>query len=169
MSTPMVQFAAVQVIRAARGVLDDFLQHPKIGPVLAEKNKCGGYLCVGERGYGIYAVTMLGSHPKEKASTFSVALAKVQYLLDNPSAIMSREGRNPERGLWGGGLAVPIPTLNTTEPLLSFSGFPEHVDELFVMALAARMNLLSRRTAVELLTKFPNDYAKPEEDNLVFL
>lgn len=161
--TANVQFA-LSTLTIAQGVLTDFKQHPKLGPLLREKGKRGGYFCVAELDYGIYTTTLIGTHPINKGSTYDVVMKKAQFLLQNPGRLMSREGRDPSHELWGGGLRIP-----DTPSILAFSGFPEHLDELFVMACAARMNLLSRFVAIELLQEFPNDYAKPEEDNLVFL
>ncbi len=159
----MVEFASVTILSTARQILEEFKNHPKLGPILEEKGKRGGYLCVAEDGYGIYANVLIGSHPAAKPDTFDVAMAKAKYLLSHLEAVMSREGRNPPV-LWGGGLRVP-----KTKLIIAFSGLPEHVDELFVIALAARLNLLSRADAIELLRQFPNDFAKPEEGNVFFL
>ncbi len=164
-----VEFAAVSVLTAARDVFTEFLRHPKLGAILAEKEKTGLYVCVGERGYGVYTTTLIGSHPTEKPATFDMALAKARFLLDNPSCRMSREGRNPPL-MYGGGLALPD-RLNPPgkELILTGSALPEHIDELFVMAWGARLKMLDRPQVISLLTEFPNDYAKPEESNLVFL
>lgn len=161
---PMVEFAAVSIISAAQAVLQNFRKHPKLGPLLEEKGKRGGFLTVAEAGFGIYTTTLIGAHPAAKPSTFRVSGMKAQYLLQYPEHVMSRQGRDPDNELWGGGLHIPDSPL-----ILAFSGLPEHVDELYVMALAAKLNLLTRPQAVALLEQFPNDYAKLENGDLIYL
>jgi len=162
---PIVEFAGVTMITAARDTLKQFLEHPKIGPILAEKGKKGGYVCFAEADYGVYATVMIGSHPRMKWTTFDIVTKKAVYLIHHPEAVMSREGRDPSRDLWGGGIRLP-----DRKAIIAFSGFPEHLDELFVIVLAVRLKLLTKEGAKALLAQFPNDYATSSDDGeLVFL
>lgn len=157
-----VEFDSPRFLEITRKVIDDFQDHPKLGMVLQEKGKRGGYVSAGEVGYGLYFTSLIGFHPVEKPTSFDMAGAKVRYLLDNPNARMSREGRNPPL-LWGGGLRLPGTTF-----VIGFTGYPEHMDELVVMTIGARLGLLTRDDVTELLTQFPNDFARPSESNVIF-
>lgn len=153
-----------KVLETAHQVLQSFLEHPKLGPILKEKDRSGGFLSIAMAGFGIVTTTLIGIHPAAKPSTFRVSGAKAQYLLEHPEHVMSRQGRDPENELWGGGFHIPKTSL-----ILAFSGLPEHIDELYVMALAAKLNLLTRPQAVALLEQFPNDYAKLENGDFIYL
>lgn len=161
---PMVEYAGVTMATAARDTLKMFLEHPKIGPVLAEKGKKGGYVCFAEVGFGIFSVSMIGSHPKAKSATFDVVTKKARYLLEHPHDLMSREGRDPSQELWGGGLRIP-----GNNAIIAFSGFPEHLDELFVMMIAVKLKLMKRDGVLDLLRQFPNDYAKLDDGDTFFV
>jgi len=160
-----IEFAAVTVITAAGDVLKAFKAHPKIGQVLKDQNKGGGFFCVAESGFGILTSTLMGSCLAEKAGSYRAnAERKVEYLLKNPDRVMSREGRDPENGLWGGGLHLPH-----RNAFMAFSGFPEHIDELYVFGVAAKLHMLRRDHVLNLLAQFPNDYASVADGETLFI
>jgi hypothetical protein len=161
---PMVEFAGVTLITAARDTLKLFVEHPKIGPILAEKGKKGGYICFAQVGYGIFSASMVGSHPANKPETFDVVTRKARYLLEHPHSLMSRDGRDPSKELWGGGMRIP-----SARAIIAFSGFPEHLDELFVMVLAVRLKIMEPSVVKMLLTQYPNDFVKPGEGDVLFV
>lgn len=161
---PMVEFAGVTLITAARDTLKLFLEHPKIGPILAEKGRKGGYVCFAEVGYGIFSVSMVGSHPANKPETFDVVTKKARYLLEHPNDLMSRDGRDPSKELWGGGMRIP-----GSNGIIAFSGFPEHMDELFVMILAVRLKQMGREMMKDLLRQYPNDFVNPGDGDIFFV
>lgn len=159
-----VAFASASILEKARETWLGFRNDPKIKPILDEKKKRGGYLCVAEHGYGIFMTVLIGAHPKSGGGTFDVVGKKAKYLLDNPDKLMSREGRNPADGLWGGGISIP-----GHQSILAFSGLPEHLDELFVLVLAGKLRLLDRAQILDRLRQFPNDYAKLDESDALFV
>ena len=70
---------------------------------------------------------------------------------------MSRESRNPGARQWGG-------AVRGGNYIISFSGLPEHIDEVFCFLLGVQYGELEVTDAREWLDDHPNDFAQQFEE-----
>lgn len=161
----LVTFDSAQVLRTAREVLAHLLNHPTVGKVLKEKGKRGGFLCVAKDGVGVHIVgAQIGGCVQEKLGTYAqYCMEKATRLLRHPKHWMSRQSEDESRNMFRGAIRTPDGTI------LSFSGLPGDLDELFMLVLAHSLKLMTRKQFVDRLTDFPNKYLPIITDNTLLL
>jgi hypothetical protein len=142
-----------------------FLNHPKLGALLKDQGREGGYLCVANLDGLPLLVCQLGEVASEKRAGYvRNAMEKAARLAKHPDYRLSRESRDPDQNMYGGAVSVREHGL-----ILSFSGYPEHMDELMMLSLAVRLQLMYRDTMLRILREFPNEFAKPDDEDVVFI
>jgi hypothetical protein len=110
---------------------------------LEDRNMLGGYLTLcGRNSEGKTVVIfqiLVGNNPVGKEEPRRMrSLEKAERLFGHPEHFTSFESRNPDEGRWGGAIRV-----SSSDLVISFSGFPEPADELFVYLIASWSKLLT--------------------------
>ncbi len=113
----------------------------------------GGYLCAA-RDDGIpVLIYRIGNSPKEKvASRIAFCQEKAARIVLYPEHRLSRESADEAKEQYPGAVRA------SNERILSFSGLPGHLDELFMILLAVRMNYMAKMKARKIIARHPNDY-----------
>ena len=113
-----------------------------IFPEIVEKygeGREGGYLCVSSAWWNIPDfIIKLGNPDSQKIDKYiEFAQEKSHRLLQSVSQehVLSSQSRDPDKNKWGGAIYCPY---GKEYIILSFSGLPEAVDEMFVAQLAYR-------------------------------
>ncbi len=121
----------------------------KTAPSVAEEfgdGYSGGYLYVGDQTAKMLVHMQLGSPAQNKADLYlEYSQEKATRLAGFKSDDLSWQSRCPKVNRWGGAVR-----LSKKQGFLSFSGFPELVDEAFCLALAVNAGLMSADTAYAL-------------------
>jgi hypothetical protein len=104
--------------------------HSPVRPLLEEQQKQGGFLCIADKTGRPLVIHALGSPTAEKwDACLAFCEEKVRRLGMNPTHQRSWQSRNPEQLQYGG-------AVRGEDFIVSFSGFPEELDEVIAgMAL----------------------------------
>ncbi len=118
----------------------------------------GGYLCVASLDGYILGILGLGKISKLKADKyFGLCQEKAKRLAANPDHLSSWQTRDESKNQFGG-------AIRTNYVILSFSGFPELLDEAYVLHLAGhcrykmRVEFLAEDNHVKILQLNNNSY-----------
>ncbi len=117
--------------------------------------KAGGVLVIYTKEGKWLANICIGDVPPESTAKYtSVAMTKIYILLKNPDYLSSYQGRDPDNGLWGGGI-------RTEEHFISFSGLNEAGDEAVILVAAqAQEKIRDTDVAKIVLLSNNNTYLK---------
>jgi hypothetical protein len=148
----------VLILREAAALFSELTTHPVIQEVLAENGKTatGGFLCVASEQGIPFLIAHIGMSDASKAQDrLMFSQEKAMRLAQHRAHHLSRESENKELQRYPG-------AVRALDVLLSFSGLPGHLDELFMIILGVRLNRIPRRAARALLATYLNDYARRE-------
>lgn len=126
----------VQILTRAHMVATQVLEH--FHPVREDGTACtGGYLVVADGQIGLPLGSLfIGEVPDDKDARYiKLAQEKALRLAANMSVrghVLSWQSRDPERDLWGGAAYIGMGNV-----ILSFSGFPEELDEAIDLVTAS--------------------------------
>lgn len=120
----------------------------KIGSYRPEyrRESYGGYLSIlDNQDKEVFVCGKVGEVPEDKNLKYrTVSLEKPTRLFVHPEHLTSFQSRNPEEGKWGG-------AIRTKNLLLSFSGFHEKTDTLYVIEGAKIVAEIDKQTISEIL------------------
>jgi hypothetical protein len=146
-----------QILELAERQYEAYLRHPVFGPLLQERPS-GGYLCV---------VRKDGSVRKASVSTYTdddkkrrnelFCGEKAKRLGAHPEHVLSWQSRDPDNDMYGG-------AVRGDEDTWSYSGDPEDLDWLKMLALAVKAGDMTRERMTQILDQFPNKYYKMLQD-----
>lgn len=149
-------------IQAAFEANDRLLSDPKIGPVLSAKGRSGGYLCIANHHGVPILVAQIGDIAEDRrVGCLGNAMEKAARLGVRSGHVMSRQSRDPANERYGG-------AIRGTLHIFSFSSYPEDLDELLMMSVAARVGELTREQVWQMLHDFPNQYVSPDTNTDVY-
>lgn len=147
-------FEPQDYIDEAQILLNILLKAPALAPKMQEENRHGGYLCIANTigmPLTIAPIGLLSNGTYERY--LKNAPEKAIRLGRNPEHVLSRQSRNEQLQQFSG-------AVRGSQRLYSFSGLPEAVDELFMLALAEKMGDLEPEEVDAILTEFPNETAQ---------
>lgn len=139
-----------------------------IGAVAARlgKGQCGGYLVSCEEDDVCLASLWFNRvgmpEEKHKKSYAKNAVEKAHRLALHPNHQLSRQSRDPGKGMYGGGVRFP-----RVGRIMAFSGLPEEVDEGLVIGIGYSIEWLTWRD-VEALFKLSGSDVGPMVARTVF-
>lgn len=144
-----------QVIKVTPELLDNVarIAH-NLTPIIAETwgdGRKGGYIFICDDTGTQLLHKKLGEpelSKKEKYRSFS--REKAERLIRNPDHVLSWESREPEQNQYGGAIRLE------SGLIISFSGFPELVDEAFCAVIGFWMTFESQDSLAEKLRKSDN-------------
>lgn len=97
----------------------------------------GGYIYICNPNGNMVAHVMIGTPPSEKAGEYEkLSKEKARRLRSYVDHTLSWESRDTKANQYGGAIRLP------NKFIISFSGFPEMIDQAFCLALAVRFNLI---------------------------
>lgn len=154
----LITFDSLRAVKNAAQALERLEADPKIGAILREKHRHGGYVCVTDHTAAVLLLSIIGEgDPGKLAGQRKLCMEKAGRLSMHPDHVLSRQSRKPEIEQYGG-------AVRGTRYLWSFSGLPEELDEFYMMMLAISCKDLSPETANRMLREHPNSYAQPNLD-----
>ncbi len=132
-----------KLIMEVENMVSLYLQLPD-----ADQTKRGGYFCVMKEENGqVMFVQQIGDVADAPDTEFGTKATKYcQLAIEKASRVFKSElfsswlTRNPDQGLWGGGVRI---TIEGSGLIFSFSGLPELADEAVVLSAAMRRGLLT--------------------------
>lgn len=91
----------------------------------------GGYLCIAdETGLPMLIIKIGEDCPEKDSDRLVFCQEKARRLAAHPEHRLSWESRDPDKQMYGGAVRGSVKKL-----IVSFSGFPERVDELYALAV----------------------------------
>jgi hypothetical protein len=91
----------------------------------------GGYLCITDEGGTPILITRVGEgNPEKNNARLEFCQEKARRLAAHPEHMLSSQSRDKERQMYGGAVRGTIKKL-----IVSFSGLPERVDELYAQTI----------------------------------
>lgn len=126
----------------------------KLAPIVAEKygdGRKGGYIYIADQ-YGNQLLhKKLGDPDLAKMAKYrSFSREKAERLFENTEHQLSWQSRDPDANKWGGAVRLP------NGVIVSFSGFPELVDEAFCAAYSVVVGLTDFESASNALVLSSN-------------
>lgn len=142
-----------QIIESAQRQHAAFLKHPKFGQELRDKKRFGGFLCIADQEGLPLMIHRIGDDPDRESmfKRLSFCQEKAYRLGQHPEHVLSRESRDPAKSMWGGAVRGGL-------YIWSYSGDPEHLDEVKMMGLAQASGDLANKAIKAILARHPNDY-----------
>ncbi len=119
-----------------------------VGKLCPEVRTSGAFHCRHVRADGwldVHCTTLIGTPTKDKALKYwEFAQEKADRLANHfdEGHLSSYQSRAPEKMRWGGAIRSP------GDWVLSFSGFPELMDEAFMLAVVHYAGLMGRKEVV---------------------
>ena len=105
-------------------------------PEFNPKSKTGGVLVYADIVGNEFGRALVGKCDNEEKS-YTTAKRKIRQMLDNPGHLSSYASRDPENGLWGGGIHI------FRTGLFAFSGLPELADEACLLKALENCGLIT--------------------------
>ncbi len=113
----------------------------------------GGYLCVADAKTGTPLLVALIGEKSVETRARTYAEEKCARLATCPSHVSSWQSRDELFQRYGG-------AIRAGEILISFSGLPEHLDEMLAVSVAIELQKISTVEAVEILKTSDNPHTK---------
>ncbi len=101
------------------------------------KDKTGGVLVYADINGKEIRMSLICPADSDTVSCYETARRKIKQMADNPGHISSYLSRDPENGLWGGGIHV------WEVGLFAFSGLPELADEACLLKALENCGLIT--------------------------
>lgn len=117
-----------------------------------------GALCIlgGENLYPLQAHLFFGELPENGTRSFEIVREKAARLSGFTSHVSSWQSRHPERFEYGGAVRIVRPESHVG--ILSWSSFPELVDEAYMLAVAIEAKIMDEREAVYIASLSQNPH-----------
>ncbi len=117
-----------------------------------------GALCIlgGENLYPLQAHLFFGELPENGTRSFEIVREKAARLAGFPSHVSSWQSRHPEKFEYGGAVRIVRPESHIG--ILSWSSFPELVDEAYMLAVAVEARIMDEREAVYIASLSQNPH-----------
>lgn len=128
-------------------LFESFLRKKGEDDLKYKKDQYGGYLTIFDKeDKEILTIEKIGEIPEEKEERYkNLSREKGERLFLHQGHLCSFQSRNPEEDRYGG-------AIRTENLIISFSGFPEDADTLFVIEVAKLVVELEKDRTTEILT-----------------
>jgi len=121
----------------------------------------GGYLFIcDEDGRQLLHKRIASPAPEKRKKYVALSREKAVRLLRHVEHLLSWQSRDPENNKWGGAIRLP------SGHIISFSGFPELVDEALCMSLARFLKLIGGEEVDAFAKVGANDNFEPVHRSL---
>lgn len=122
-------------------------------------NRPGGYFCFADgRSGNPFLIAKIGDPPWPKSEKYLLlCIEKVRRLAAFPGHISSWQTRDESLDHFGGAIRAKAPLINgeLSPVILSFSGLTEEADEMFMVRLALRFEMIDADDAEKIITAHP--------------
>lgn len=112
------------------------------------KGKTGGVLVYADLDGKEVDFMQIGEILDDPEKYYKTALRKIKQLVDNPAHFSSYMSRDPDNGLWGGGVRI------LGVGIFAFSGLPELADEACLLKALDNADLIEDTQWIERILSF---------------